>query len=193
MSIPNFTLSRDWTNHDENNGGFATYLEGEEQVRYDMQYLFNELAERLNEVITAIGSTSGAAQINIAPIVVSDDPPVVISGNIQDALGAILQIAKEAQAGTIADGAITTAKLDTGAVTTAKIADGAVTTPKIADGAVTPAKTDFSSGSLTFGGVVTLNNAIKLNSNTYYSYGTLAQMNTQTPTAGRLYFAKVQG
>lgn len=186
MSIPNFTLSRDWTNHDENNGGFATYLEGEEQVRYDMQYLFNELAERLNEVITAIGSTSGAAQINIAPIVVSDDPPVVISGNIQDALGAILQIAKEAQAGTIADGAITTAKLDTGAVTTAKIADGAVTLEKIAAGAVTNSKTDFSTG-LGIGGTLTQNGQLILKSGVTYGNSTTGQ----TPTAGRIFFKKL--
>ena len=33
MSLERFTLSRDWTNHDENNGGFSTYLEDEDQVR----------------------------------------------------------------------------------------------------------------------------------------------------------------
>ena len=62
------------------------------------------------------------------------------------------EIAEQAAQGTIADGAVTTAKLDTDAVTTPKILDGAVTTakldtdavttPKILDGAVTTAKLD---------------------------------------------------
>ena len=49
-------------------------------------------------------------------------------------------IAEQAAQGTIADGAVTTTKLDDGAVTTVKIADGAVTTAKIDDEAVTTAK-----------------------------------------------------
>ena len=49
-------------------------------------------------------------------------------------------LAEQAAQGTIADGAVTTAKIADGAVTTIKIADGAVTTNKIADGAVTTNK-----------------------------------------------------
>lgn len=45
------------------------------------------------------------------------------------------EIAEQAAQGTIADGAVTTAKIDDGAVTTAKIADGAVTSAKLATGA----------------------------------------------------------
>lgn len=46
------------------------------------------------------------------------------------------EIAEQAAQGTIADGAVTTVKLDDGAVTTPKIADGAVTGAKIANGTI---------------------------------------------------------
>ena len=49
-------------------------------------------------------------------------------------------IAEQAAQGTIADGAVTTAKLADDAVTSAKIDDGAVGTAALADGAVTSAK-----------------------------------------------------
>lgn len=52
---------------------------------------------------------------------------------------------RAAVAGTVDDGAITTAKLADGAVTTAKMADGAVAGAKITDGAVTNAKLADSS------------------------------------------------
>ena len=54
-------------------------------------------------------------------------------------------IAEQAAQGIIADGAVTTPKLDDEAVTTAKIDDDAVTTAKIDDGAVTTAKLDDES------------------------------------------------
>lgn len=50
------------------------------------------------------------------------------------------EIAEQAASGTIADGAVTTAKLADGAVTSAKILDGTIATVDIADGAVTAAK-----------------------------------------------------
>lgn len=50
------------------------------------------------------------------------------------------EIAEQAAQGTIADGAVTTAKLADGAVTSAKILDGTIATIDIADGAVTAAK-----------------------------------------------------
>ena len=67
------------------------------------------------------------------------------------------EIAEQAAQGTIADGAVTTVKLDDEAVTTSKIDDGAVTTAKIASGAVTTAEIlngtilpeDLSTGSVT--------------------------------------------
>lgn len=50
------------------------------------------------------------------------------------------EIAEEAAQGVIADGAVTTAKIENGAVNTSKLADGAVTSPKIDSGAVTTSK-----------------------------------------------------
>lgn len=52
------------------------------------------------------------------------------------------EIAEQAAQGTIADGAVTTVKLDNGAVTTVKLDDGAVTTVKLDDDAVTTTKLD---------------------------------------------------
>ena len=67
-------------------------------------------------------------------------------------------LAEQAAQGTIADGAVTTAKIADGAVTTIKIADGAVTTNKIADGAVTGNKigsATIQTGNLSTGCVTT--------------------------------------
>lgn len=50
------------------------------------------------------------------------------------------EIAEEAAQGVIADGAVTTPKIENSAVNTSKLADGAVTTPKIDSGAVTTTK-----------------------------------------------------
>ena len=49
-------------------------------------------------------------------------------------------IAEEAAQGVIADGAVTTPKIENGAVNTSKLADGAVTAPKIDSGAVSTSK-----------------------------------------------------
>lgn len=57
------------------------------------------------------------------------------------------EIAEQAAQGTIADGAVTTAKLDDGAVTTAKLDDGAVTGAKIASGTIQTG--NLSSGCVT--------------------------------------------
>lgn len=61
------------------------------------------------------------------------------------------EIAEQAASGTIADGAVTTAKLADGAVTSAKILDGTIETIDIADGAVTAAKlaTDAAANNIT--------------------------------------------
>ena len=160
-----------------------------DQLKAEFDKGYKTIVHWLNDVMlpafASVAANEGASQIGIQPI-------VGLTGvtNVQDALSSVMDAFVT---GTVPDESVTTPKLADSATTTPKIADGAVTTPKIADGAVTPAKTDFSSGSITFGGSVTLNQIIKLNSNVYYNYGTLAQMNTQTPMAGRLYFAKVQG
>ena len=57
------------------------------------------------------------------------------------------EIAEQAAQGTIADGAVTTVKLDDGAVTTAKIDDGAVTGAKIANATIQAA--NLASGCVT--------------------------------------------
>lgn len=155
MSQAPFTLSRDWTNPDQNNGGFATYLADEDTVRADMQCLFTELLNNINTLLsvlqrvgTADSGEGGANEIGIDAI--SGIPGAT---NVQEALKAILD---SYESGTVTidsvftdavrDGAITTPKLDGKAVTTLKLDDEAVTTPKIAPGAVTTDKTKFTGG-----------------------------------------------
>lgn len=131
----------------------------------------------------AMAGTSGypgASRIGISAIV-----GLTGTDNVQDALAAIYAAALTAQAGTILDGAITTQKLADAAVATAKLNDGAVTTAKLAASAVTGAKCDFSAG-LTIAGNLTQQGQIILDSD---CYGDTLPL---TPTAGRLFFKKVQ-
>lgn len=179
MSLSDFALTKSW----ESPQDFPTYEENEEQVRKDMQCLFDELAVGINKLIGELGSeasgSSGASGIGVAEITGLEGYT-----NVQDALAGLLAAIINVQAGTVVDGSVTEPKLADDAVTTAKINDGAVTTPKLAAGAVTGEKTDFSGG-LIIGGTLTQNGQIILDSN---CYGTQFPA---TPTVGRLFFKKV--
>jgi hypothetical protein len=175
MSLNQFEYTKSWRNPTD----FPTYENREEKVRDDMQSLFDEVRDALNALISALNSTasaSGAKQIAISPI-------VGLTGydNVQDALAGLLAIY---EAGTVTDGSVTTPKLASKAVTTAKIDDGAVDTEQLADGAVTGEKTDFSDG-LAFGDA-TFNGKMILSSDDY------GDELPATPTAGRLFFKRVQ-
>ena len=134
MEIPKLKFTKLWTNHDD----FPTVETREEVVRSDMQLLFNEIRDWLNNTLTpAVETTSdevnalegdtGAQKIGF---VASE---AVNKTNVQEAIEEVQsQIASAAQ-GSIASGAVTTDKLADGAVTTDKLADGAVTYHQIAD------------------------------------------------------------
>ena len=108
--------------------------------------------------------------------------------NVMDALGAILTVAQNAQAGTIIAGSIGTTELADDAVTAAKIDDGAVGRAALAASAVTPAKVDFTGDDLTIGAngkKLIINGPIVLSAN---SYG------DSTPVSGdpgQLFFKKI--
>lgn len=85
----------------------------------------------LNNLISAMAGENGAANIGFES---SENVP---ADNVQDAIENVQEQLVGVSQGAVADGSITTAKLNGGAVTTAKLDDGAVTTAKLDDGAVT--------------------------------------------------------
>lgn len=116
-----YKLSKDWTNASD----FPTYEENEEKVREDMQLLFDELRDCINDLV---GKISAA---NIRCSALGDG--VFAGGSIHEALAKVLEEAQGAAAGDIPDGTIKVVKLHGDfALPTEKIADGAVTSAKIA-------------------------------------------------------------
>ncbi len=196
MSLSDFALTKSWRDADQ----FPTYEDQEAKVRDDMQCLFDELSVGLNKLITELRSLgantesdpytdSGAKGVGITAI---DALPG--AANVQDALAAIMAAFVSGTVtnnsvftAAIQDGAVTNPKLAANAVENANIKDGAVTWEKIAAGAVTNSKTDFSAG-LGIGGTLTQNGQLILKSGVTYGNSTTGQ----TPTAGRIFFKKVQ-
>lgn len=139
-------------------------------------------ATLLTQLAAETSGSAGANRIGISGIV-----GLTGTNNVQDALAAIYAAALSAQAGTILNGAITTAKLADSAVTTAKMNDGAVTSAKISTGSVTDAKCDFSAG-LTVDGELDVNDVIVLTSDMYVP--TVGDLPAD-PKTGQLCFVKV--
>lgn len=136
----------------------------------------------LTQLASESSGTAGANRIGISGIV-----GLTGTNNVQDALAAIYAAALSAQAGTILDGSISTAKLADSAVTTAKINDGAVTAAKIAADSITGAKCDFSAG-LTVDGELAVNDVVVLTSDMYVD--SIADL-PASPKTGQLCFVKV--
>lgn len=126
MALSTFQYSKSWRDP----GDFPTFEENEEQVRDDMQILFDEARDALNRLV---GELSAA---NI-PFSATDG---VNASDIQNAIELVQAQLSETALGQLPDASVTTAKLAALAVTTAKIADAAVTTAKLADAAVTAVK-----------------------------------------------------
>jgi len=121
---------------DFQNGSVLTESELDRAYLHN-RYLAEESAEQ-NDVsmrLTA-GATGSFNALNKKIVNVSDptaDQDAATKNYVDDTVAGVAL-------GTLPDGSITAAKLDTDAVTTVKIEDGAVTTVKIEDGAVTSAK-----------------------------------------------------
>lgn len=179
MSLTRFEFTKNW----ENSEDFPTYEENEEQVRADMQCLYDELKAGLNKLMTELESKtafeSGASNIGIQAMTAL--PGVT---NVMDAIATIIAEMANIQAGTVLPGSVTATELADGAVTAPKLGSLAVTTPKIAEGAVTGAKTDFSAG-LTIPGTLTQQGQIILDSDCY------GDELPAVVTPGRLFFKKV--
>lgn len=179
MSFTRFNFSKNW----ENPADFPTYEENEEQVRADMQCLYDELKDALNGLMTALEKTasSGNGASNIGIRALTSLPGVT---NVMDAIATIMTEMANIQAGTVLPGSVTDTELADGAVTTPKVAAGAITGPKLASGAVTGAKCDFSAG-LTIAGTLNQQGQIILDSDCY------GEELPVTVTPGRLFFKKV--
>ena len=166
MSLPKLEYTKNWNNPED----FPTYETRETQVRADIQLLYDEAKEALNNLVDAIKAAEipfeatnaiDASDVQEALEVVQAQIASAVTGNIPDrslsgtklveqavgvdelADGAVEtdKLADEAvTAGKLGDLAVLTAKLADLAVTTAKLANLAVTTAKLADGAVTSAK-----------------------------------------------------
>lgn len=141
MEIPKLKFTKLWTNHDD----FPTVETREEVVRSDMQLLFNEIRDYINEtlsgVVSTIGDTltalqgkAGAGRIGFTRTAAIDRE------NVQDAIECVQAQLVNVSQGGIADGAVTSEKVAAGAIGTAAIADAAVTYDKIKDKAVGSAK-----------------------------------------------------
>lgn len=137
MSIPKLKFSKLWTNRDD----FPTVETREEVVRSDMQLLFNEIRDWLNNTLTpavettsdemeALEGDSGAQKVGFVAT------EAVNKTNVQDAIEEVQRQIVSAAQGSIASGAVTTDKLADKAVTADKIADGAVTYHQIAGGTI---------------------------------------------------------
>lgn len=179
MSFTRFEFSKNW----ENPADFPTYEENEEQVRADMQCLYDELKDALNGLMTALEKTanSGNGASNIGIRALTSLPGVT---NVMDAIATIMTEMANIQAGTVLPGSVTDTELADSAVTTPKVAAGAITGPKLASGAVTNAKCDFSAG-LTIPGTLNQQGQIILDSDCY------GDELPSTVTPGRLFFKKV--
>lgn len=178
MSFTPFDFTKNW----ENPADFPTYEENEEQVRADIQLLYDELKVGLNNLMSELekvtAGSSGAGSIGVEPLV--SLPGVA---NVMDAISAIMEEMADIQAGAVLPNSVTETELADDAVTTPKLNAGAVTTPKIANEAVTEPKTKFTAtlpvNNIDIGGKIILGPN---------SYGTELPAN---PEEGRLFFLKV--
>ena len=138
MSLTQMKFDKVWTNPVD----FPTHETHEAQVRADMQYLFDSIKTQFNYFLA---NELVAENVSFMPI-----SGYITANNVQDAIEAVHQEVLDISQGAVADGAITTVKLDSTegseavttatirnkAITTAKIADGAITSTQIADGAI---------------------------------------------------------
>lgn len=147
----NFSFSKEWTDADD----FPTKEYSEPQVRADIQQLFDELKDYINNVVVAgindnassIAALGGGGQVDTDSL--ADD--CVTAEKIKDGEITELKYADDSipyralqeecvHNINIQDGAVTAEKLASSAVTTAKLDDGSVTVDKMATNSVSAVK-----------------------------------------------------
>ncbi len=152
MALSNFQYSKSWRSAED----FPTFEDSEEQVRDDMQSLFDEVGDALNRLAGEIGAANvpfeataeiDAENVQTAIELLQAQMNGLALGQVPNGSVTAEKIAALAvTSAKLADAAVTAAKLASGAVSSAKLANGAVSTAKLADGAVTAEK--LASGAL---------------------------------------------
>ena len=156
MALSTFSYSKSWRDPQD----FPTFEDNEEQVRDDIQILFDEARNAINRLIgelkaenlpftptpaidaSTLQDAVELVQAQIVGVVLGQVPNTsIITEKLAELAVTTAKIANLAvTAEKLANGAVTTEKLANLAVTAAKLADGSVTTPKLANGAVTAEK-----------------------------------------------------
>ena len=122
MSFTKLEFTKSWTEPDD----FPTFEDSEEQVRSDMQLLFDECRDGVNRLAGEIRAENIPFQRS----------PGIDAVTVQNALEVLRESIVDATMGELPDSSIVDGKLADGAVTEPKLADSAVTAAKIAGGAV---------------------------------------------------------
>lgn len=130
--IPELSFTKDWSKMDPPD--FPTYEDNEATVRADIQLLYNEIRDFINQYIVPETNSISASEIDFVP---SEGVP---ENDVQSAIENVQAQLIDVSQGSIPDGSIGTVKLTDASITTAKLASEAVTTPKLGDASVTTAK-----------------------------------------------------
>ena len=136
MALSSFEYSKSWRSAAD----FPSYEEDEATVRDDIQCLFDEARDAINQLISELKAVNVAfgrtAEIDAVTV---QNAIELVQAQVQNAVLGQLP-AGSVNSAKLADLAVTTGKLADLAVTAAKLADAAVTAAKLADGAVSAAK-----------------------------------------------------
>ena len=124
MALDNYklTYTKDWNNAED----FPTYENREEQVRADMQLLFDEMRDAFNNFLEDLASS-------VIPFTASEAVP---ENNIQAAIENVQQQAAAASTGAIPERSLDGVKLKLKAVTQLELDDESVGTPQMIPGSV---------------------------------------------------------
>lgn len=131
MRIGPLNFTKLWTNAAD----FPTYEASETQVRTDMQYLFNEIRDFINDKVLGAVNTITAGDITVQ----NEQGAESLSERLSEIAADIDGLEQELQdvsVGTMPDRSITNVKIGYREVHTENIAEGAVGTDQLADGSV---------------------------------------------------------
>lgn len=94
--VQNLSFTKSWQNRED----FPTYEDNEDQVRADLQFLFDEIRDYLNQKVLPAVNSIAAVEISAAS-----------GGTVQGALNTLRHDLEQAVMGVVPDGSITPAKL----------------------------------------------------------------------------------